>query len=428
MRISFCYLLIIFLLQGCAKTPVKLDGVFSVEELGFHKTGEKFIAIDQHILLTNKGNVYSINSGYDKRRWKGVDKDVYLGRRTRNFIGKIDFLKGIKKVLVANNSFLALTNDGEVYSWGGIDSISKGGFCSSQLGLRLPKNQRTPVKISGLNNVVDISYFSCTSSFVTDDGRVFRWGFRSLAKGRLFDRSSSIYARELNDSIQLELLEPNFLDIPVKTKAIGYRSNLSHSGEIFMLLSDVSAEKLSKYINPVSPYVYKYISNSKAVDNDIGIVLLDDFNVVELPATIGTGNRVSEIIPAKKISNLGKVKLVSQQSLVTFEGKIYRWGGISYEYSKDLFFPSTTSTRIINSDTPVYIETQNEELTYFSRDAYITGSGEVYLYGSSKMNHPVSIYGEALAYVGYSVANNTFSKNKYHRIIKRANSNIKEEL
>lgn len=421
-------LLVIFLIQGCAKTPVKSGHVFSVEELGFHETGEKFIAIDQHLLLTNKGNVYSLNSGYDKRRWKGVDKDLYLGRSTRSFVGKIDFLKDIKKILVANNSFLALTSNGEVYSWGGAESISVGRNCSSQLGSKFVAKQRLPLKISGSHKVVDINYFSCISSYVTEDGDVYRWGFKNMVKGQLFERSSAIHVKRLKDNMQIDLLEPQVLDIPVNTKFIGYRSLVSQSGEVFMLLTDISASELSRYLEPVSRYVYKYKLNNKAVAQSFGSILLDDNRVVVLPATIGTGNRITEVIPEKYFTDVGKVEFFSRQSLVSIEGEIYRWGGISYDFSKGLSFPSTTSTRIVNSERPVYIETQSEKIIFFSRDAYITSSGEVYLYGSSKMNHPVSLYGEALEYAGYTMSDDSLSKDNYHRVINRAKSNIKEEL
>ena len=426
MKYILCFLAAIFL-QGCAKAPIKAGNIYSVEELGFHIEGEKFIAIDQHLLLTNKGNVYSLNSGYDKRRWKGVDKDLYLGRNTRSFIGKIDFLKDIKKILVANNSFLALTSSGEVYSWGGSESISLGRNCSSQLGSKLVNKQKLPLKISGSHKVVDINYFSCISSYVTETGDVFRWGYKNLFKGRLFERSSAIYAKKLKGSIQFELLEPQVLDIPVNTKFIGYRSLVSQSGEIFMLLTDISAEKLSRYLKPVSRYVYKFKSNNKAVRQSFGSILLDDNSVLVLPATMGTDNRITEVIPEKYFTDVGKVELLSRQSLVTSEGDVYRWGGISYEFSKGLSFPSTTSTRIIKSDEPVYIETQNEKIIFFSRDAYITRSGEVYLYGSSEMNHPVSIYGEALKYAGYTVSDDSLSKDNYHRVISLAKSNLLEE-
>ena len=142
---------------------------------------------------------------------------------------------------------------------------------------------------------------------------------------------------------------------------------------------------------------------------------------------MGTDNRITEVIPEKYFTDVGKVELLSRQSLVTSEGDVYRWGGISYEFSKGLSFPSTTSTRIIKSDEPVYIETQNEKIIFFSRDAYITRSGEVYLYGSSEMNHPVSIYGEALKYAGYTVSDDSLSKDNYHRVISLAKSNLLEE-
>ncbi len=88
-------------------------------------------------------------------------------------------LSGVKKVAAGSEFFLALKQDGSVWSWGvnrhgvlGINTLEEARFN------RLTDSE-VPVRIAGLTGVADISVMGHSAFALKSDGTVWAWGYHS---------------------------------------------------------------------------------------------------------------------------------------------------------------------------------------------------------------------------------------------------------
>lgn len=114
------------------------------------------------IALTEKGEVYT---------W-GVGREYALGHGSRDTLKqatKLATLSSIKQVSAGRNFAVALDNEGNVYTWGTNDY--------GQLGLgQNDRFQATPQKVRFVSNVVQVACGDFHVLALTADGEVYSWG------------------------------------------------------------------------------------------------------------------------------------------------------------------------------------------------------------------------------------------------------------
>ena len=114
------------------------------------------------IALTEKGEVYS---------W-GVGREYALGHGSRDTLKhpeKISTLSSIKQVSSGRNFAVALDSEGHVYTWGTNDY--------GQLGLgQNDRFKSTPEKVRFVDNIVQVACGDFHVLALTADGEVYSWG------------------------------------------------------------------------------------------------------------------------------------------------------------------------------------------------------------------------------------------------------------
>lgn len=124
------------------------------------------------LILTDDGEVLSCGVGEYGRLGAGVSKDTYVP-------ASLDSLENVKIVQVAagTNHSLALSADGEVYSWGRNDA-GQLGFADTYIDIY--SMEEYPRKIEkesfGGKKVVHLAANNARSAAVTEDGKLYIWG------------------------------------------------------------------------------------------------------------------------------------------------------------------------------------------------------------------------------------------------------------
>ncbi|KMQ90700.1 rcc1 and btb domain-containing protein 1 [Lasius niger] len=119
------------------------------------------------LIVTRDKNVYTLDYNKDNHLQTGNTHVGFYPKKIEELCGK-----NIKTFARNSNYVLALTEEGEVYSWNFVDERE------SFLGLRIPVQLTRPTRVAGLSEkcVVDIACGSHHSLALTSDGEVYVWG------------------------------------------------------------------------------------------------------------------------------------------------------------------------------------------------------------------------------------------------------------
>jgi Ca2+-binding RTX toxin-like protein len=156
-------------------TPVAVDASsFGGEKVASIDWGTAYA-----LVLTENGNVYAMGSNVQGQLGpEGVEDDGSFVRRSSTPL-LVDIPGTVTKVVAGTNTSFAITEDGTVYGWGQSDygQLLKGDIVDGLLTNADTENSAVPAVIEGLpDNVVDIHIGSRWVVALTADGEVWSWG------------------------------------------------------------------------------------------------------------------------------------------------------------------------------------------------------------------------------------------------------------
>jgi len=146
-------------------------------------------------ILVNADSIFEkVDGRHQTRIALSKDGEVYSwGRKLNNSLGdtegdnfrkpeKIKGLSNIKEISMGYRTGLALDKDGDVYSWGR-------GF-EGQLGTGKTNSRQKPEKINGLENIKHIHSGKNSMFAVNEDGELYAWGDNTYGQLGFGDRSN----------------------------------------------------------------------------------------------------------------------------------------------------------------------------------------------------------------------------------------------
>jgi tRNA A-37 threonylcarbamoyl transferase component Bud32 len=188
-----------------------------VQELSYKKIVDFVHGENHYMALTNDGHIYSWGSNSFGQLGNGSKKD-------ENKPKLIDYLINGQIILISCGSYhsLALNKNGEVYAWG---DNSYGQIC----GL-LKNNTLIPIKVNGFSEekVIYISCGSAHSVALTKSGYVFTWG-------RRWGHSGGNKFKNLEDLMKPRLIELNDVHIYKISCGSAHSLMLSSDGDIYTI-------------------------------------------------------------------------------------------------------------------------------------------------------------------------------------------------
>ena len=251
----------------------------------------------------------------------------------------------ILSVSAGQHHSMCCTVEGEVFTWGSNKFGCLGNGNDSE------EATQNPTKVTGLQNVVEVTAGDCTSAALTTDGQLFTWGFPGSfawgcgALGRS-DKEDSKFPKKVNVG--------GSDDVRLKQVAIGaqHMLGLGLDGEVWVWGKGASG----------------LMGDGKSLDRalPVPIVFLLDIHVV-----------------AKQVACGSNFNLVLDD-----KGQIYAWGGnergqlgLGGGFNMDL------------ESVPRHIEgLSNENIVHISAGqahaAAVTESGELYMWGYSAWTEP----------------------------------------
>ena len=174
--------------DSSANTPQKL-------QVSFDEPYEKFVdiktSVNYCIALTNKGNVYS---------W-GRNASGQLGhgdKVSRNIPAKVPGLSDIKSVFAENLQSFAIKNDGTVYAWGNGSNY--------QLGLNKTGTQQSPAVVTSLSGK-EITEIVCGNGYSI---ALSRYGYM-YSFGSNIDGCMPVYSEEAQKYSSIEIEDMRWL-------------------------------------------------------------------------------------------------------------------------------------------------------------------------------------------------------------------------
>jgi hypothetical protein len=240
-------------------------------------------------------------------------------------------LNNVKQVSAGGNHTLALTKDGQVYSFGANEL--------GQLGLGHSNSTIAPTLISGLNNIVQISAGDNHSLLLTKNGKIYSFGYNQygqLGLGDYEERSTPTLVSNINNIMQIS--------------AGGYYSLLlNKNGEIYSFGSNYCGKaghgtSTSQVVPTLIPT--NYFNNSPIVQISAGfchsLALTIDGNVYSFGygghGRLGLGDYNDRdrptLIPAAYFNNI-PVSYVSAgryySIILTENGQLYSIGDKFYQ-------------------------------------------------------------------------------------------------
>lgn len=289
------------------------------------------------LVLTEDGNVYSWGAGFYGQLGTGISGNG-SSRPTPQHVTALSG-KNIVQVSAGVQFSLALTEDGNVYSWG--DGRS------GQLGLGNTSQQNTPREVTTLSgkNIVQIVAGSLHALALTADGEVYSWGRGSNGRLGLGDTINQdtprlIEALENREIIQIQAGSSHSLALTKSGDIYGWGRNLI--GTTLGIITENENQTTPILINRQSLVDNKIVQISAShshnlaltEDGDVyawgsnnsGALGLDSGNGV-----IGIPTRVQGLISDKKIIGVetggtGRSVSSGHSFVITETGDVYSWG------------------------------------------------------------------------------------------------------
>ncbi|KAL1140940.1 hypothetical protein AAG570_000868 [Ranatra chinensis] len=171
--------------QGCF--PMKVEGVIASKVVVEVTCGSHHT-----VALTNEGEVYSWGQNKCGQIGSGVNSNQWSPRRVNSSIGG----KFIIGIACGQMSSIAVTNNGEVYGWGYNGN--------GQLGIGNNVNQLNPCRVMALSNTVIVKVVCGLSHTLalSDEGKVYGWGSSSYGQLAMPIRNNNVFTPEqIVDSI-----------------------------------------------------------------------------------------------------------------------------------------------------------------------------------------------------------------------------------
>jgi len=229
-------------------------------------------------------------------------------------------------------SWLAITEDNSLYTWGYNGSVLGDGSTSDYTNpKKILSNVRSAVIDSNTKN-------DASAAAVTLDGQLFMWG-----NNRHEQLGLGLSSQECPN-----LAVPTEISLPEKVKKV----RISNSAVAVITENN-------------NLYMWGYNNNGR-------LGLGNDTNGKPITTNLNQ--------PLKIMENIQDVKINSSNTMVlTTDGKVYIWGF----YSNNMLGDESTATRYApDIDNPVLINIQSIELSN-SNAAAITNEGDLYIWGSN---------------------------------------------
>ncbi|WP_028393987.1 RCC1 domain-containing protein [Bacillus cihuensis] len=234
--------------------PTKIEGISDVKSI--------LMARHNAFALTNSGDVYS---------WGKNSEHGILGHGDLIDLlvpKKISTLSNIKEIYASSVMYydfmLALTNESEVYGWGGNDLY--------QLGLGDNAKRISPTKIPGLTNISEIISGGLHSLAITKSSEIYAWGYNHMGQIGLGNKNAKGVVPTKVEMFQAS--EPDEPTVPTPTeinKDAGF--SITNSG----LHLEVDMQNLNPTINPEN------ISSGSFAENiaDVQSLKVKDFTGID---------------------------------------------------------------------------------------------------------------------------------------------------
>lgn len=384
---------------------IYMQGCAYISEIGLlHEAGMRDVKFNQplkiniqpnlvsnHMFVKKDGSLWSMDVNFHDRKYY-LSKELYLGRETDVFFGKVEFISGVKEVAASKGVVIVLKNDGTLWSWGRLEFgpgyLKNIGF----LGYN-EKEVAKPRKITGLPLIQSVAMSDIGITAIDVNGNVWKWGRRNFqVKPDKYDLVSEVHSVAYNLTTS-EYLNTNF-NKPQKIKHLTsiikaskqHNVYLTSKGEVLKLIAPRFVQKMRAYVDSkVGMNLFKMKLPSKAVDVVNNTVLLDNGHVYELAKldNLFTRNNYGKTVsPTRRLSGLSQVVMIADKLAMTENGDLFRWGkvylfGVTSELMQR-YYPSQ----------PVYVGFFGEEIKYFSRDLIVSNDGSMFLYGNQN-----SLYG-----------------------------------
>ncbi|XP_029169078.1 LOW QUALITY PROTEIN: uncharacterized protein LOC114939022 [Nylanderia fulva] len=237
------------------------------------------------LIVTNDKNVYTLD--YNKNDYLKIN-DTHIGLYPK----EVTELCGKKiRTFTCNSAFvLALTEEGEVYSW-------KFNEFESDARSQIPIMQPTPTRVVFKKCIVDIACGSYHSLALTSDGQVYAWGDNSY--GQVGIHKSNAYSsgyNQMSHKVDVPNLISGLKEKNVVSIACGSKFNMVVTGE---------GELYGWGDNKSGQINYKFVMNGSNL-----------YKYYAHPFEIAVNDKV-----------IAKVACGFEHTLaLTDEGKVYAWG------------------------------------------------------------------------------------------------------
>ena len=210
---------------------------------------------EYNLVVTPQGNVLAWGADGSGNLGLGVSgAKAYLPTAVKNAAGS-GILSNIVAASTGDGTALALTEDGQVLSWGGTNSS------------KLPVNVRNPANNGNLQHIVQVSAGDSNMVALADDGTVYTWGSYN---GQGADRSSQ-YPNQVVNPANTDVLR-NIVSI---SAGWNYTLALSADGKVYGWGWNSSGQTGRGNTNnsppPTTPMAVQLASDHSDLDNIVAI-------------------------------------------------------------------------------------------------------------------------------------------------------------
>lgn len=261
------------------------------------------------LAVTRDGNVYSWGRSDSGRLGTGNNKDVLTPK-------KLQTLTNVISVSAGYHHSLAITEDGSLYSWGGFDPGSSVGPISDAL---VPKK-------ATLSNVVFISAGWWYSLAITGDGSLYSWGNNSNGQLGTGDRDRRLVPTKIE----------SLADVIYASAGSDHSLAITEDGSLYNWGSLEFDEYGSNISLGIVPTKIQAITNSTSVfsGQDYCLAITEGGSVYEW-GSLRSFRYIRERLPKEaerpqKITMLSNVISTAAKTghalAVTEDGSVYSWG------------------------------------------------------------------------------------------------------